>query len=481
MTKIYEYGFLVLLFILIILAIGLSPSKVEQRIFADSKDSNNKIVVIDKNEAEENSDSFSDTEDEISFEAENNGNKYPKTTIIKYRKTDNSIKKPTVGYPTIDPVYNTKISMINKSDKEIANYPKVQSWNKNMTLIKVGNRFYDAKTLNEAEITKKFISNDDAFSAICSPNSSDFRWSNKDSNKFYVLNTNRKFIGGEIIDDTTDCSTVLVDLSKYERVEFGPYSEGNIDNNDQYVIFVVKKYNDTNIYMILFDIKNKKIVWQDKKVENDEGVKDRWIRKNGSWAVEKLDWVSVSQSGKYIVMNSSNNNPMYRFDINLNHRVKLQYKDGRGNLISIGDHGDFGFDKNGDDVFVQNVMGQGGKINGVYMFNLKKPHELGKKILMSISGGHISGRNVDRPGWCYVTKQYKGYKDIFALKLDAEFPNTVEYFSQTHMKDDFYVDSKGNKHMYLETYGSPSPDGTKMIFNSHWDTNRIDTFVAEKL
>lgn len=32
---------------------------------------------------------------------------------------------------------------------------------------------------------------------------------------------------------------------------------------------------------------------------------------------------------------------------------------------------------------------------------------------------------------------------------------------------------------YLETYGAPSPDGTKMIFNSHWGTNTIGTFIAE--
>jgi len=401
--------------------------------------------------------------------------KYPKTTKFTKRSTDNTVHRPTVGNPSIDRVYGTQIKMINKPDKTIANYPKVQSWNKDMTLIRVKNRLYHADTLEESALTKN-LNIDESFARICSPNSSDFRWSHKDAKKFYVLTKGYKFVEGKIFDNNINCDTVLVDFSMYETMEFGPYSEGNIDNNDQYVIFVAKKHDDLSIYMILFDIQNKKIVWQDKKVENDQ-----WTHKSGQWKTEKLDWVSVSQSGKYIVMSSWKYNPMYRFDINLENRVTLHFKDMHGQLQSINEHGDFGFDSNGNEVFTQFVSGQGEK-NGIYMFNLDKPHELAKRILTGThGGGHVSGRNTNRPGWCYVTMQEEGYSDVFALKLDASSPNTVQYFSQIHLKRDFLY-WNGTKGVYLETYGSPSPDGTKIVFNSHWGNKNdsdVDTFVAE--
>ncbi len=407
---------------------------------------------------------------------------YPETTLLEYkhRLTDEAIVKPTVGHPTIDPVYKTKISVINKSDDYITSYPKVQAWNQDMSIIKVGNKLYDANSLNETAITRG-LNSDEAYVKICSPNSADFRWSNIDPKKFYVLSNRKKFIEGKIAGDNINCDAVVLDLSEYELALLGPFSEGNIDNNDKYVIFVVKKYNDVSIYMILFDIQKQEIVWKDKKVEDD-----KWAEKFGMLRPEKLDWVSVSQSGKYIVINKTEAG-LYRFDINLENRAKLQMLDWEGKLRNVGQHGDFGFDSDGHEVYVQSVSGQGDK-NGIYTFSLENPDELGKRILEgSYSGGHISGRNINRPGWCYVTKQSEGNKDVFALKIDPNAPNTVEYFSQTHMTD-HYKYSNGNIREYLMTYGSPSPDGTKMIFNSFWDTSdrlytvkdKADTFIVEK-
>jgi hypothetical protein len=107
---------------------------------------------------------------------------------IKKRNTDNKIKRPRVGRSSIDNVYGTEIKMLNKSDAYISNYPKVQSWN----------RVYNANTLEESPITRG-LNRDDAFAKVCSPNSSDFRWSNTNSNTFYVLNNKQRFIEGKII------------------------------------------------------------------------------------------------------------------------------------------------------------------------------------------------------------------------------------------------------------------------------------------
>ena len=198
-----------------------------------------------------------------------------------------------------------------------------------------------------------------------------------------------------------------------------------------------------------------------------------WVTVNGSsfWKPSTLDWLSVSQSGKYIVFNNDNgyHDGMYRYDINFENKVKLQYMwDGNGQLYSEGGHGDLGYDTNGDEVFVQFLSGV-----GVYSFNLDNPSELGKELLPSpYGGGHISCRNINRPGWCYITTNTdsngNGLKDIFALKIDGTGDQNVQNFSQSHIDVGFH-----------DTYGAPSPDGTKVIFNSHWGTNTVDTFIVE--
>jgi hypothetical protein len=398
--------------------------------------------------------------------------KLPKITKLKKRNTDNIIPRPTIGNPSIDNVYDTKIQMVHKSNTKIANYPKVQSWNKDMSLLFIGYRLYNSKTLEESSITK----NKHGYNALCSPGVF-FRWSNVSANKFYVLDTSRHIIEGTIEENNTvTCNTLANLKQQYEILQLGP-NEGNLDKNDQYAIFVAKKYNDKNIYLVLFDMKNKKIVWKDKKIDND-----KWENKNGEWQVSKLDWISVSQSGKYIVMNNYIHKPLYRYDINMKNRVALEYIGNNGERVSLGEHGDLGFDIHGNEVFVQNVSGHRSSKSGMYMFNLDNPIQLGQRLLKSpYGGGHVSCRNTDRPGWCYITRQTKGYMDVFALKLDASVPETVQYFSQTHIKEDI-IYNNGKKGIYLETYGGVSPDGTKMIFNSHWDNvdqKKIDTFIAE--
>ena len=104
---------------------------------------------------------------------------------------------------------------------------------------------------------------------------------------------------------------------------------------------------------------------------------------------------------------------------------------------------------------------------------MDNPQELGKELLHSpYGGGHISCRNTKRKGWCYITANTdsngNGLKDIFALKIDGTGDENVEHFSQSHINTGFH-----------DTYGGTSPDGTKVIFNSHWRTNAIDTFIAE--
>ncbi len=389
--------------------------------------------------------------------------KYPISTSLSARATDNGVIKPTVGTATLDPIYQTRIRMVDKIDTKTSAYPKVQNWNADMRFIRIGNRIYDASTLSETDSTKT-KTNSESYNILCARSSDYFRWSNKVANTFYVINSSYALIEGKMNGNDVNCSLVLDNFSDYELIHLGPH-EGNIDYNDKYVVFVAKKPNDTTFYVILYDLQAKTRVWT--KMMPSQSWE--WSTVNGSsfWKPTTLDWLSVSPSGKYIVFNNANGytDGMYRYDINLSNKVKLQYRwDGDGNLYSEGGHGDIGYDTEGNEVFVQFVSGV-----GVYSFNLDNPTELGKELLHSpYGGGHIGCRNTRRAGWCYVTTVGVDYKQVFALKLDGSGNETVQNFSQSHINANYH-----------NTYGGASPDGTKVILNSHWGTGSVNTFVVE--
>lgn len=385
--------------------------------------------------------------------------KYPTTTSLESRITDTDVPKPTVHNPTVDPIFNTRISIVAKNDSSIANYPKVQTWNSNMRLLRVGSRLYNANTLEENSLTKEI---ENPYATLCSRNSDYFRWSNIEDDKFFVLDSSNRLIKGKINRNSVDCSDILENFNDYEVIHIGPH-EGNIDYNDKYVLFSGKRVNDTTIYLILYDISNNTRVWTKILPE------DSWYYDVGGerWQPILMDWISVSPSGRYIVINNRNKNNyqdgLYRYDINFENPMRLEY-DYHGTLYSEGGHGDMGYDTQGNEVVVQFMAGL-----GVHSFNLDNPQELGKKLLQSpYGGGHVSCRNTQRLGWCYVTTHHTGYKRVFALKLDGTGIENVANFSQTHLKN-----------AYGETYGGASPDGSEVIFNSHWDTGTIHTFVAE--
>ena len=388
--------------------------------------------------------------------------KYPQTVPLAYRAVDNAIIRPEKGESVNDDVFGTIMTRMDKADGAIASYPKVQSWNRNMSLLRVGSRLYDGHTLEETEITKgKTISQ--AYHTLCSRNSDYFRWSNKVANRFFVIDSSHRFIQAAINGTSVDCTTNILDtFTDYEEVHMGPH-EGNIDYNDQYVVFSGKKPGDTKYYIILYDISVKQRVWEKKITDNS------WETVNGVWQPSQIDWVSISPSGKYIVINETDKNSyqdgLYRYNIDFADPKKLQYDYG-GTLYSEGGHGDMGFDTDGNEVIVEFLSGI-----GVYSFNLDNPDELGKQLLKSpYGGGHVSCRNTRRKGWCYVTTHEAGYKRVFTLKLDGTNNETVQNFAQSHIHDS-----------YPETYGAASPDGTTVIFNTNWGNanGEVDTYIVK--
>ena len=406
---------------------------------------------------------------------------YPPERTLAFRETNTSLPKPTVGHPVIDTVFNTKISRVDSPEDDRTSYPKVQSWNADMSLIRITYRLYDAHTLKEKSYTKG-QNGDESYATLCSPNSGYFRWSNVDASVFYTIQSNGKLIKGKVLKDRISCDEVMEDFSDFEMISLGA-GEGNIDYNDRYVLLMAKKENDTALYLILYNLQTSKREW----TKNLEGrtweyiVNEKDASKN-YWRSKEVDWISVSASGKYIVLNEANKHNYHDelsvYDINLSNQHLLQYRY-HDKLYSEGGHGDIGYDMKGNEVYVEFLGGV-----PMHVFELAHPEKLGYAVLKSpYGGGHVSCRNTKRPGWCTITTQQEGYNEIYSLKLDGTDSEIVEQFSQSHNKA--YVDAKTNKtYPYPATFASPSPDGTKVIFTSRWQgepESPKEVFIAEGL
>src|SRR5690554_6388889 len=93
-------------------------------------------------------------------------------------------------------------------------------------------------------------------------------------------------------------------------------------------------------------------------------------------------------------------------------------------------------------------------------------------------GGHISSRNINRPGWAYVSEgccKTIGEAEIFPIQLDSR--DLVERFG-VHPATDHNGYPQGAQAV-------PNRDGTQVIFASSWDglstSQSLPVLVVEKL
>lgn len=321
------------------------------------------------------------------------------------------VLRPGYLQPMKDPIFKTKIIRITDQaafgqSNVRHHYSKDQPWNCDQTKIMIGSTILDAKTY--AVIKMLNLPNEP-------------KWSYKDPNKIFGISGN-SFVSVNV---TTGSSTTLHTFSGYSQLYMGPW-EGNISTDDGTVAFVSSTSGGD---VIIYDITNDKVLA---------------TKSLSSLGHTVLDWVSVSQSGNYVVILG---NGVKSYDRSLNYI----------SAVSSGGHGDLGYDAWGNEVFVQ---------VGVYMYQLNN----GKETLIANGGygGHISCRNYKRPGWVYIT--YQSQPEVLAAKLDGS--KTVERFTYHNSSYSTYP---------AEAQGVASPDGTKMIFASDWygTAPEINSYVVE--
>lgn len=258
------------------------------------------------------------------------------------------------------------------------------------------------------------------------------RWDPNDS-------TRRIYVADDEIgwfDVSADTTGVLETFSGYLNLQFGPY-EGNLSLDGSRIAVLATDPNGAQV-AFAYDLTNQQ------KFDD--------IALSGV----EVDWVSISPLGNYVVLNDGADHTTV-FDLGGNPVGATWSEYGRPS------HYDLTVDDLGDEVAVgvSKSDPDSGRV-------IKRRLEDGEVTVLTGAGyaSHTSTRNLLRPGWAYVTYQGSGdswppyFDEIVAVKLDDSL--TVERLVHHH----------GIKSVYeAEAHGSPSPDGTKVIFASNWDND----------
>ena len=321
-------------------------------------------------------------------------------------------------------------------------YAKIQPWNVDGTLYKIrALALYDATTLQEYR---------DLPGGQIYP----VYWSNVNSNLMYSFREDGKVKKYSVDTEVLETTDTIVG---YEIIKLGP-GEGNIDKNDHYVALIGKRGVDMDV--IIYDLQLNQII-------HTEIFAGAWGV--GTQVPDYVDWVSVSQSGDYVGIMWNHNttsiaNPFNtHYGVEMYNTTTMQFQ---RRIARYGNHGDFGYAANGDEVFVQ-FWGETGTINMYYLDRLER-------IVISShadfnSSGHISCRNLSRPGYAYVSQDYEDHSgQIVAIKLEES--GFVEHFGH-HF----------NSYTYFAAIPVPDPSGEKVMFTSDFgnNTNPDEIYVFE--
>lgn len=379
---------------------------------------------------------------------------YPPDSEFTRIPTNNNVSYPDYLESVIDPEFKTRITRVSDRANHYVshNYPKIQSWNFDQTMMRLNNSVVDAKTLEEIVFIDGQIH--------------EIKWSSTNPKVLFGIkhlykddddgsNVNDDFIFYKMTVNSRSIDyTELIRFSKtdYQKVLIGPW-EGNIDYFDHYVAFSANKIGKNYLTVIIYDIKNDTTI-----VKDFENI--RWRTDTNE---QVLDWVSVSPLGQYVLIiwrvdpnaEADSRDTVEQYDIELNFIRQLSTRSG---------HGDIGVNEGEQEVYVQFEYG---RRNGIWGYNLVTG--VATRLLPDkYNGGHISCRNYKRYGWCYPSTHAEGYREVFALKLDDT--ETVERFAQTRA-------TNGNP------FGGASPDGTKVFFRSDWNgqtaSGKYESFIVE--
>ncbi len=373
---------------------------------------------------------------------------YPPETVFNATIVVNPLTKPIYLQTVTDTEHHVKITNI--SDPTAFGLPptagglhhqyaKIQAWNADMTKIAIG--FKNILNATDYSLEKQLT-------IPFSGGITDGRWSHIDPNKRFFCNGNKFYS----ITIDTEQVTELHTFSTLLDTKIGPW-EGNISANDKYVVIT----NQAGNRAILYDI----------ELDQELATKD--------FTGAGFDWASITPWSNYIVVSNNETGHTEMYDLDFNYII---------DLTTTQEHGDFAIDTNGNQVYVQVIPLSMTRLdNGEVTDLISSALVCGNYTFNPNIAGHISGRNLNFPGWAFVSTPQsqpctngQGYytnTEIFAIKLDGSGTIMDYGYSRTSFQN--YAS---------EASATVSPDGTKVIFTSDWnlfgddDDNTLD-YVTE--
>jgi len=289
---------------------------------------------------------------------------------------ENNNYQPIPNYLSPDNLEHDSLRRIRVSDnhafrvengKAIHQYSRRQAWNSDESLLDIGNRLVNAHnfTLTDAEL-----------------NLTTARvWSWLEPNYMFGFQYRDGVTNAFVKYDIRDGSNEdLITLHNHRQCTIGN-AEGSLSIDDRYVVFSCLNENG-NGNLISFDVKEKRIL----------GILT---------TPNNFDWSSFSQSGDYILVDINGQTEGSDRLVRYNRTFNEPYV-----LTTERNHGDFGKDSNGDEVYVM----IGGEV--ISYVRLRD----GLRINLGVAGpesvfigyGHVSCRNIHRPGWCYFSSERNG-------------------------------------------------------------------------
>jgi len=248
-------------------------------------------------------------------------------------------------------------------------------------------------------------------------------------------------------DIRSDKRTLLRDFSEYDTAR--GRLEGNMDKSGRYYA-LFGWHGKKIVEAFVYDVQENKV---SRKLPVDGRMAD--------------DWISVSPSGRYVVMMGKDRSRVY--DINMNHVVDLP----KG---SFG-HADICLLADGSEALVYD--GADHQLDHNRNINIADLKTGKVRIGVRIGWGstpHVSCRNVDLPGWALIStqgpdKKYPNHDfEIFWLKLDGS--GEVRRLAHHHS-------SRARGGYFAEQHAVTNRDGTKVVFASNWGGNAISDYLVE--